>query len=91
MRKSSIGSIFEHFYEIESHDVNVITPEVIEFETALKTKIKDFPSSGIWIVISQPSSTIISELREAISKKDLTQNCIPLVSHELLITFLSAG
>jgi hypothetical protein len=70
LRKSSIGSIFEHSYEIESRDVNDITHEVIEFETTLKTQIKDFPSSNIWIVVSRPSSTIILELREAISKKD---------------------
>jgi hypothetical protein len=65
-----MGSISEYFYEIGSRDVDVITPEVIEFETTLKTQIKNFPRSGIWIIISQPLSKIISELREAISKKD---------------------
>ncbi len=65
-------SISEYNYEIESRNVNVSTPEVIEFEIT-KTRIKNFPSSGIWIIISKPSSTIIPELREAISKNDFNQ------------------
>jgi hypothetical protein len=42
LRKSSIGSISEYFYEIESRDVNVITPEVIEFKTTPKLKLEIF-------------------------------------------------
>ena len=70
MRKSNIGSISEYCYEIESRDVIVITHEVIEFKITPKTQIKNFPRNSIWIIISKPFSTIISELIEIISKKD---------------------
>ena len=47
--------------------------QIIEFESIPKTHIRNFPSSGIWIIISNPSSTIISEVSEVISKKDFDQ------------------
>jgi hypothetical protein len=73
LRKSHKNIFSDYYHKIESCNSTDIIPEVIEFE--IQDQIRDFPKSGIWIIIAKPRSTIISEVRESISKKDMDNLC----------------
>ena len=66
---SSKMAFYEYQNEIGNRNVYTMTPEVIQFETSEPIKMHNFPGGGIWVVLAEPGSKTLSQLREAASVK----------------------